>query len=456
MKLKVNKLALSLAAAVLIATSLLSPATSASADNEITLTADKTSAKEGERLNVTVGFIPNETGAAGFTVNLHYDPNKVEVYIPAETDSAYKADSKFSVVTDYAYSKGIVRIIGANLVNSNITSATDLALATFTVKSGANGKISFWTEVENMVSSSGSGYISSAYSAPTEASPLTVSISDSAASGSDNTELSSREEAGKPSASERTTAKTVSDTDSEASTPESKTVTSADPSDSKVLQTDDACPVFTYETQDSDFNSEKPVGCSFSLSDYITDFSKLYSIKVNISTSGSVNGGIGMLVNGRWQSYGNMTHRSGSDTWTSGCIDPNSVSGDIFVQLYFLKENSEFSVEAIEAVPINSSESANETDASSDSDNSGSDFEHGTETESAVSADRESQAVENAALSAAQEAEKNSDISSPDVNPSTGIKSRPLRIIVTLVCTAEILWSLFVVIYNRINEKEQD
>lgn len=76
MKLKVNKIALSLAAAALIVTSLLSTVTSASAANEITLTADKSAVKPGERINVTMGFIPDETGAAGITVNLHYDPTR--------------------------------------------------------------------------------------------------------------------------------------------------------------------------------------------------------------------------------------------------------------------------------------------------------------------------------------------------------------------------------------------
>ena len=62
MNLRVNKIALSIATAALMITSILSTVTSASATNEITLTADKNTAKAGERINVTVGYIPNDTG----------------------------------------------------------------------------------------------------------------------------------------------------------------------------------------------------------------------------------------------------------------------------------------------------------------------------------------------------------------------------------------------------------
>lgn len=55
MNLRVNKIALSIATAALMITSILSTVTSASATNEITLTADKNTAKAGERINVTVG-----------------------------------------------------------------------------------------------------------------------------------------------------------------------------------------------------------------------------------------------------------------------------------------------------------------------------------------------------------------------------------------------------------------
>lgn len=523
MKLKVNKIALSLAAAALMVTSLLSTVTSASATNEITLTADKSSAKAGERINVTVGFVPNDTGAAGFTINLHYDPDKVEVYIPSESemDSVYNVGSKFSVITNYVSSSGTIRIVGANLMSTNITSSTDLALATFTVKNGASGKINFWTDVETMVSSSGSGYVSSSFSAPTEKSPLTVNgpaaaTTDAAAVKTTTSVSSAPETTTTKSASAATTTKSVSDIGSETTTAKPQTVSSAVTSDTASRTTTAAAtenpadtttvptvtqpgktasttsdenekndPVYTYETHDIDFNSEEPVSYSFSLSDYITDFSKLYNIKVNISTNGSVNGGIGMLVNGSWQSSDNITHQPGTDIWTADNVDPNSISGDVFVQLYYLKGNSEFAIESIEIVPVNSSDdivsdsyetddadSVNETDLSSNSDKDGSGSDSGSIGEdSAVSSeteapevsgsdedtsDADSQAVENAVLHAAQEAEKNSDSSDTDSNPATGAGSHPVRIIIMAVCAAEILWSLFVVIYNRITEKEQN
>lgn len=475
MKLKVNKIALSLAAAALIVTSLLSTVTSASAANEITLTADKSAVKPGERINITVGFIPDETGAAGFTVNLHYDPDKIEVYIPSqsETDSEYKAESQFSVVTDYDYSEGTVRIVGANLTSENITSATSLAIAAFTVKSGASGDINFWTEVETMVSVSDSGYVNSPYSAPTEEAPLTVSCSDKAdddtattttKSASTTTTSKSTNDADSQTttttktAASATTAKTTSETttkEQSESLPNTTSGAIAKPEDTTAatMEKDEKTePLYTYQTQDTAYNSEQPVSCSFSLSDYITDFSKPYNLKVTISTSGSVNGGIGMLIDGGWQSWGNITHRSGTDIWTADNIDPNLVSGDVFIQLYYLKENSEFSVDSIQAVVADYPDNSVSDDGNTEADDSNTEASQASEMDEDNSQD--GQDVENTVLNAAEEAKQNPD-SSPDESPTTGAKSRPIRIVIMIVCSAEIVWSLFVVIYNRVNRSKE-
>ena len=49
-------------------------------------------------------------------------------------DSAYNVGSKFSVITNYVSSEGTVKIVGANLSSTNITSKTDIALATLLLK----------------------------------------------------------------------------------------------------------------------------------------------------------------------------------------------------------------------------------------------------------------------------------------------------------------------------------
>lgn len=518
MNLKVNKLALSIATAALMITSILSTVTSASATNEITLTADRNTAKAGERINVTVGYIPNDTGAAGFTINLHYDADKVDVYVPSESemDSAYNVGSKFSVITNYVSSEGTVKIVGANLSSTNITSKTDIALATFTVKSGVSGKINFWTDIETMVSSSGSGYVNSSYSAPTEKSPLTVSgpSETSAVTSQQTTAVTSvSSSVSKTTTDAKTTVKTstkkttttvkTTTATTAASTASTKTsskpqtvtsVSSAKPQTTTtvpvVTKPDESVsvssqenvitePIYTYKTDDNDFNSEEAVSYSFSLSDYIKDYSQLYNIKVNISTNGNVNGAIGMLVNNSWQSYGNITHETGSDTWTAENIDPNSISGNVFVQLYYLKGNSEFTIDSIEAVPVkaannliteDSDGSNSKTDKDSNTDKNGTSSDSSSIGEdSAVSSEAEktnsstssivqqesnNQAVENAVDHAVQEAEKNSGSSSSDSNPTTGSAAEPIRTIITALCAAEILWSLFVIIFNRVHKKE--
>ena len=86
-KFRLNKAALSIATAVLMVTSMLSMfAGSAATPNEVTLSADKEYVSAGDRINVSVGFSPNDKGAAGMTLNLHYDPSKVSVHIPTQAE----------------------------------------------------------------------------------------------------------------------------------------------------------------------------------------------------------------------------------------------------------------------------------------------------------------------------------------------------------------------------------
>lgn len=166
-----------MATAFLMLTSIVSTVASASGGNEIKLTSDKNFAQAGDSINVKASLEPDKTGVAGFTIDLHYDPSKVTVYVPTdeESESTYNVGSKFSVITNYVASSGTIKIVGANLTGSNIKDKTDLALATFKVKDGVTGKINYWVEVETMVAEADGGYKSVSYSAPTEGSPLTVS-----------------------------------------------------------------------------------------------------------------------------------------------------------------------------------------------------------------------------------------------------------------------------------------
>lgn len=95
-KLKINKMALSVATAFLMLTSIVSTVASASGGNEIKLTSDKNFAQAGDSINVKASLDPDKTGVAGFTIDLHYDPSKVTVYVPTdeESESTYNVGSK--------------------------------------------------------------------------------------------------------------------------------------------------------------------------------------------------------------------------------------------------------------------------------------------------------------------------------------------------------------------------
>ena len=59
MRFKVNKAALSAATAVMMVTSMFTMlGTSASAANEIKLMSDRTTANVGDRINISVGYVP--------------------------------------------------------------------------------------------------------------------------------------------------------------------------------------------------------------------------------------------------------------------------------------------------------------------------------------------------------------------------------------------------------------
>ena len=86
-KLKINKIARSVATAFLMLTSIVSTVASASGGNEIKLTSDKNFAQPGDSINIKASLEPDKTGVAGFTIDLHYDPSKVTVYVPSEAES---------------------------------------------------------------------------------------------------------------------------------------------------------------------------------------------------------------------------------------------------------------------------------------------------------------------------------------------------------------------------------
>lgn len=372
MRFRVNRIALSLATAFLMISSIVTMATSAAGTNRLTLSADKTDVQAGDTFNVTVGLAPDSSGIAGFTVSLHYDSSKLSVYIPSEEEleSTYDVSSKFSVIANYAAAGDTIKIVGANLKGSNVKQTTDLALATFTVKDGASGDLGFWFEVETLVRATDDGYETASYSAPTQNAPYKVNGPVKATSSvSKATTTTVKSETTTTTTTASTTVKTTKATDkSETSSVTSKETaaetatskettttakqTTAAETTTQPVTTESSEPLFTYEQGANDFQSEEALQYGFRLSDYITDYSKNYNIKINFNTTGNINGAIGMLVDGVWNSQSNKSYGVTQDSWTYENLDPNSTSDLVYMQVYYMKAFAELEVTSIEVTAV--------------------------------------------------------------------------------------------------------
>lgn len=404
MKLKVNKIALSLSTAFLMISSIVSAAVSAAEVNKITVNADRTNAGAGDRINVTVGFSPDDRGAAGFTLSLHYDPSKVEVYIPTEeeTDTDFDLGGKFSVITNYGAAEDAVKIVGANLDGSNITEDTPIATASFTVKDSAEGDIDYWIEVETLVVASEDGYETGAYSAPSENSPYVVNgpvkaggsaaSSESAAKTTTAVQTTTTSETtttAETTTTSETTTTAETTTSAEATSEEisssaeetTSVITEAAPDETTAASSDEAAqtsqpvvttsveqtetsaqpvvttvqpssaPLFSYTQGENDFQCEEALQYGFRISDHITDYSQNYDVRVKFSTTGNISGAVGMMINGEWDAQYHESFGVSDGVWTYENLDPNISSDLIYMQVYYLKAYAQLDITEIEFVP---------------------------------------------------------------------------------------------------------
>ena len=400
-KLRVCRPALAASTAFLMISSIVSMAASASGTNEIKLRSDKISVNVGDTINVTASIAPDKAGVAGFTLDLHFDPKDVSVYIPSEDElnSTYSIDSSFTVITNYSASDSSVKIVGANLKGSNVTSECDIALATFTVNDTTDGKADFWIEVETLITENGDDYVAANYSAPTEQKPVAVSVADAGkAKEEQKTDLKEevdklREEAGlKDESKEEKKNYVVSSPDPETfskeqtdkinyvvSTPDDIAAADAtkpvsddtqavsESSDAQAVSetqpvqqetavqqpanmNDAADALFKYVAGSSGFASEQTVQYSFRLSEANIDYSQLYNINVNVETTGQVGGAVGALKDGEWVSEIARTYEAGQTVWTYDNVDPNTTSDQVFVQLYTMSADTSFEIESIDIV----------------------------------------------------------------------------------------------------------
>ena len=507
-KLKINKIALSAATAFLMLTSIVSTVASASGGNEIKLTSDKTFAQAGDSINITASLEPDKTGVAGFTIDLHYDPSKVTVYVPteAESEGAYNVGSKFSVITNYVASSGTVKIVGANLTGSNIKDTTDLALATFKVKDGVSGDINYWIDVQTIVAEADGGYKTVSYSAPTEGSPLAVSAGEEVTTPATTT-TSAKSETTTTTSKAATTTTKKTETKSETTTTTSSqavTTTTAKPAEEVTTTTaksekqtsavtttttassttqPDEKPLFTHKQGDADFNSETSLQYGFKLSDYITDYSKHYNIKVGVKSTGNASGAVGALVDGNWLAQ--SAKLSGDETaqWIYSDLDPARTSDEVFLQLYYLKANADFEITSIEVTPVSETvdttavtkATAAETQpAETTTTSTKPKADNGSEA-AATTTTAEQPANDGAAVTttvsesdstevtpSAQATEKiqqivdeaSSQADSSKVNPSTGVEVT--KNILTVIAAGYVIFAIFAVIFNRFAAKDEE
>ena len=480
-KLKINKMALSVATAFLMLTSIVSTVASASGGNEIKLTSDKNFAQAGDSINVKASLEPDKTGVAGFTIDLHYDPSKVTVYVPTdeESESTYNVGSKFSVITNYVASSGTIKIVGANLTGSNIKDSTDLALATFKVKDGVTGKINYWVEVETMVAEADGGYKSVSYSAPTEGSPLTVSAGEEITTtpATTTTTASSKAEA-TTTTSKSTTTTTTTTAKSETQT--TTTATSAQP---------ESEPLFTHKQGDADFNSETSLQFGFKLSDYITDYSQHYNVKVNVKSSGNASGAVGALVDGSWSAQSTKLTGGEETQWIYSDLDPSRTSDEVFVQLYYLKANADFQIASVEVTPVKEAVDTSAVTKVTAAEPKPADD---TTTTTTTTASTEPKADENtqpesitttaarqpanagAAVTTVSEGDSSQELTesqatekiqqivdeassqadSSKVNPSTGVEMT--KNILTVIAAGYVIFAIFAFIFNRFAAKDEE
>lgn len=488
-KLKINKVALSVATAFLMLTSIVSTVASASGGNEIKLTSDKNFAQAGDSINVKASLEPDKTGVAGFTIDLHYDPSKVTVYVPTdkESESTYNVGSKFSVITNYVASSGTIKIVGANLTGSNIKDSTDLALATFKVKDGVTGKINYWVEVETMVAEADGGYKSVSYSAPTEGSPLTVSAGEEITTtpATTTTTASSKAEATTTTSKSTTTTTKPAETTTTTTTAKSETQTTTTTTSAKP----ESEPLFTHKQGDADFNSETSLQFGFKLSDYITDYSQHYNVKVNVKSSGNASGAVGALVDGSWSAQSTKLTGGEEAQWIYSDLDPSRTSDEVFVQLYYLKANADFQIASVEVTPVkeavdtsavtkvtaaepkpaDDTTTTTTTTASTEPKADEDTQPESTTTTAARQPENVGAAVTTVSegdssqeLTESQATEKiqqivdeaSSQADSSKVNPSTGVEMT--KNILTVIAAGYVIFAIFAFIFNRFAAKDEE
>lgn len=386
MNKKFHKFALSAAAAVFTITTAVTTV-SAAQKNRLVLSCGSDNAQAGDVITVDLRYIPDLAGAAGFTIDLCYDPDAVSLSIPA--DGGYVTAGGFSVVRNFTYSNGRVRLVGANMTGSNVTEETVLTELDFTVNDGYYGDIPFWTEVDSFVSFDGENYINADFNSSGPYTPFTVTgpskpadSEETVTDAEQTVEQSAEQDVPQPeetaSSDTQTLPETVLPPDTSADTEETQDTHEETEGQSETdgqqevdgQQESDgqAATMFSHKQGNVDYNNETPVQYSFSPYDYLTEDASVVDISVSVNSTGTASGGIGMQTSEGWKIYNCSSDGSGEAVWTAESVDLSDVSGDIAVQLYYLKNNSEFEINSITAVPSAQSDTVTPTETGAPSE----------------------------------------------------------------------------------------
>ncbi len=347
MNKRFHKRALSAAVALLTLTSAVTTVNAAQ-KNKITIECEKSSVSSGESFDVSLNYEPDGNGASGFTIDFHYNSDALTLNIP--TDNEYSSYDGFIIVTNYEYEDGVVRLVGANLNAENVTDYTQLADFSFTVNDGYTGSLSFETSVETLVYTDGEDFVNADYdtnlltiSGPSGKVSETVTTTTTTQTTTKLTEAQVEEENETESEAEIETTQTTTT----AELPETVIPTETDISEADTAATNDESKavLFTHEQSGGDYNNEEALQYIFSPSDY-TSSEGLVDISVDVSCSSNASGGIGMLTSSGWKIY-NATVSNGGATWTAQNVDLSDVSGDMAIQLYYVKNGASFSINSI-------------------------------------------------------------------------------------------------------------
>lgn len=364
--LKISKAAMSASTAFLVLSTIVSAAGNAAQTNEFVISADKDFPDAGDSFNVFVDFLPDVTGAAGFTIDLHYDPEKVSPNF-SDNNGGVISNSDFYIVANYIEEVGIVRLVGANMSGDNITKDSRLLEASFTVLDGAEGELDYWLDVDSLVFFDGKDYVYADFSAPDSDSPYSVSVYEEPVTTTTTTTTTTSVTTEPPITE---TEPPVTTTTSESTTtsapavveipdPEETTTTVTEASEPEAPTTQATTTVtegkstlFEHSAMSYDDSvGEEVIQYGFNISDYITDYSCTYDVHVKLNTTGYIKGGIGMMDNlGSW-GYETFESDAGADEWVFTELDPNKCWDQVFVQIYYLQYGARMEISSIEFVP---------------------------------------------------------------------------------------------------------